>query len=164
MRRKIQMKHLNGKKLKIWDNIGNIFEGLCVGANDDIVKILNDKERDERVFFIKNIFSYQIVGEGTTGGYSGLKVYVCKNDEINCKGKVLLSSNECHIKDMKCDICNNPKINFKCDFGCIGALEILPTQVQRILFEGMVVSRENNKNYLKEAVEAIKKGEINENS
>lgn len=157
------MKHLNGKKLKIWDNVGNNFEGLCVGATDDIIKILNENESDERVFFIKNIFSYQILGEGTTGGYSGLKAYICKNDEINCKGRVLLTSKECHIKDMGCTICNNSKVDFKCDFGCIGAIEVLPSRVQKILFEGMLVSRENTKNYLKEAISNIKKDKEKKN-
>lgn len=151
------MKHLNGKKLKIWDNVGNVFEGLCVGASDDIIKMMNENEKDERVFFVKNIFSYQVIGEGTTGGYSGLKAYVCKCDEVNCKGRVLLSSKECHISDMKCKVCESKKVNFKCDFGSLGAIEVLPSRVQRILFEGMLVSRENTKNYLKEAVETIKK-------
>ena len=150
------MKHLNGKKLQIFDNFGNSYIGLCTGATEDIVKILVENENDERVFFIKNIFSYVIVGEGTTGGYSGLKAYICKNEQINCKGRVYISSKECHINDMNCEICNNSGNKFKCDFGCIGAIEILPSKVQRVLFDGMMVSRDNNKNYLKEAVEKIK--------
>lgn len=152
------MKHLNGKRLQIFDNFGNSYIGLCTGATEDIVKILVDNENDERVFFIKNIFSYIIVGEGTTGGYSGLKAYICKNDDINCKGRVLLTSNECHINDMNCPICNNSKTNFKCDFGCIGAIEVLPSKVQKVLFEGMMVCREKTKNYLDEAIKQINKG------
>jgi len=156
------MKHLNGKKLQIFDNFGNNYVGLCTGATEDIVKILVENENDERVFFIKNIFSYIIVGEGTTGGYSGLKAYICKNDNINCKGRVLLTSNECHINDMNCPICNNSKNNFKCDFGCIGAIEVLPSKVQKVLFEGMMVCREKTKNYLDEAIKQTNKGIKNE--
>jgi len=150
------MKHLNGKKIKINDNVGNSYIGLCTGASDEIIKMLLDNETDETVFFIKNIFSYVIIGEGVTGGYSGLKAYVCKNEHINCRGKVFISSKECHINEMNCEICNNSNNKFKCDFGCIGAIEILPSKVQRVLFDGMMVSRDNNKNYLKEAVEKIK--------
>lgn len=156
------MKHLSGKKIQIFDNVGNNYIGLCTGATDEIIKILMDNEKDERVFFIKNIFSYIIVGEGTTGGYSGLKVYFCKNDNINCKGKVLLTSNKCHINDMNCAICNNSKTEFKCDFGCIGAMEVLPTKIQRVLFEGMMVNREKTKNYLEDAMKQIKKGKNDE--
>lgn len=151
------MKHLNGKKIKIFDTVGHEHEGVCTGATDDIVKILEENATDEKVFFIKNIYAYTIVGEGTSGGYSGLKVYICKNDEINCKGRVLLSANECHIKDMNCPICNS-RTNFKCDFGCIGALEVLPSKVQRLLFEGMLVCREQSKDYLNEAINKINKG------
>jgi hypothetical protein len=151
------MKHLNGKRLKISDNVGNSYIGLCTGANDEIIKMLLDNETDEIVFFIKNIFSYVIIGEGTTGGYSGLKAFICKNENINCKGRVYISSKDCEIKDMNCEICNNSNNKFKCDFGCIGAIEILPSKVQRVLFDGMFVSREQSKNYLQQAVEKIDK-------
>lgn len=156
------MKHLNGKRIKINDNVGNSYEGVCTGANEDIVKLLLDNNPDEMVFFIKNIFSYVVVGEGTTGGYSGLKAYICKNEQINCKGRVYISSKECHINDMNCEICNNSNNKFKCDFGCIGAIEVLPSKVQRVLFDGMFVSREENKNYLQAAQIKINKENNNE--
>ena len=156
------MKHLNGKRIKINDNVGNSYEGVCTGANEEIVKLLLDNNTDEMVFFIKNIFSYVIVGEGTTGGYSGLKAYICKNEQINCKGRVYISSNECHIHDMNCEICNNSNNKFKCDFGCIGAIEVLPSKVQKVLFEGMMVCREKTKNYLDEAIKQMNKGIKNE--
>lgn len=151
------MKHLNGKKIQISDNIGNTFVGICTGANDDIIKLLLENEEDERVFFIKNIFSYVIIGGGVTGGYSGLKTYICKNDNINCKGRIKISSKECHINDMECPIKEKDKTKFKCDFGCIGAIEVIPSRVQRILFEGMINCREQTKNYLEEAQNQIKK-------
>jgi hypothetical protein len=156
------MKHLNGKKIKISDNAGNVFEGICTGATDEIIKLLLKNEVDERVFFTKNIFSYVIVGGGITGGYSGLKTYICKNDNINCKGRVKITAKECHINDMGCLIDNNDKAKFKCDFGCIGAIEIIPSKVQKILFEGMNICREQTKNYLEEATNQINKEKNNE--
>ena len=63
---------------------------------------------------------------------------------------------------MNCSICNNPKTEFKCDFGCIGAMEVLPTKIQRVLFEGMMVNREKTKNYLEDAIKQIKKGKNDE--
>ncbi len=56
------MKHLNGKRLKLWDSNGHVFEGVCTGATDDVVKLLKDGESDERVFFVKNIYSYSFLG------------------------------------------------------------------------------------------------------
>lgn len=150
------MKQYNGKRMVFWDSNGHRFEGLCTGASDEEVKMLKDGETDERVFLVRNIFSYSIVGEGTTGGYSGLQAYVCKNESINCAGRVLLSSKECHVGDMNCEACDsNKNKNFKCDFGCIGAMEILPSRVQRALFDGMNIDRNRKKNYLEEATKSI---------
>lgn len=158
------MKHLNGKRIKIWDSNGHLFEGVCTGASDDILRLLKDGEKDERVFFVKNIYSYVVVGEGVSGGYSGLKAYVCKNPAINCMGRCKISSTECSIGEMDCEVCNAKNIanlEFKCDFGCIGAIEVLPSQVQRILFDGMTVSREKRKNYLDNARKEIDSHEKN---
>lgn len=150
------MKQLNGKRIVFWDSNGHKFEGLCVGTSDEEVKILKDGETDERVFFIRNIFSYSIIGEGTTGGYSGLQVYACKNESVNCAGRVLISSKECQIVDMSCEVCtSNRDKNFKCDFGCIGAMEVLPSRVQRVLFDGMKIDRNKKKNYLEEAMKSM---------
>lgn len=156
------MKHLNGKRLKLWDSNGHVFEGVCTGATDDVVKLLKDGESDERVFFVKNIYSYSVVGEGVSGGYSGLKAYVCKNPSINCNGRCLVSSRECHIEDMGCDVCGKKTAQgtgFRCDFGCIGAIEILPSKVQKVLFDGMRVDRNARKNYLDNAIKEIQKNE-----
>lgn len=150
------MKNLNGKKIKIWDMNGNLYEGLCTGSSDDIIKMMISDSKDERIFFIKNIFAYEVVGEGTSGGYSGLNVYICKNDEINCKGKILISTKENHIKDMKCEICNK-NTDFKCNFYCLGALEVIPSKIQRILLDDILFSKQETKNYLKEAMDSIKK-------
>ena len=152
------MKHLNGKRLKLWDSNGHLFEGLCTGASDEIVKLLKDGESDERHFFVRNIYSYVVVGEGTTGGYSGLKAYVCKNSSINCAGKCRISTKECHIEDMDCEVCRKKTaqgVGFKCDFGCIGAIEVIPSKVQKVLFDGMVVDRNVKRNYLEEAMKSI---------
>ena len=154
------MKHLNGKRLKLWDSNGHLFEGLCTGATDEIVKLLKDGEKDERVFFVKNIYSYTVVGGGVTGGYSGLFVYTCRNPNINCKGKCMISANECHIEDMDCDVCRQRTaqgIGFKCDFGQIGAMEIIPPQVQKALFNGMRVDLNRKRNYLEEAKKEIER-------
>ena len=154
------MKHLNGKRLKLWDSNGHVFEGLCTGASDDIVRLLKDGERDERVFFVKNIYSYAVVGGGVSGGYSGLKAYVCKNPAINCAGRCRISAAECHIDDMGCEVCRKKTAEgtgFGCDFGCVGAIEVLPSQVQRVLFDGMIVDRNVRKNYLEKAMKKIEK-------
>lgn len=146
------MKHLNGKRIKLWDINGHVYQGVCTGVSDDVIKMLKEDNKDERCFFIKNIFSYQVVGGGTTGGYSGLKVYICKNEMINCKGVVRISAKQCHIKDMGCDVCKaktTQGVGLKCDFGCIGALQVLPSPVQRSLFQGMMVNR-NKINLIKE--------------
>jgi len=154
------MKQLNGKRLKIWDCNGHVFEGLCTGSTDDCVRLLQDGGKDEITFNMKGYFAYQIVGGGVTGGYSGLQAYVCKNPSINCAGRCLLSSNPCHIEDMNCEVykkSNAQGHGFVCDFGSIGAMEIIPPQVQRVLFDGMVVDRNKRKNYLEDAKKEIVK-------
>ena len=153
------MKHLNGKRIKVWDSNGHLFEGVCTGASDDIVRLLKDGEKDERVFFVKNIYSYVVVGEGASGGYSGLKAFVCKNPSINCAGRCRISVDECTIDDMECEAHLSKGKEFKCDFGCVGAIEVLPSQVQRVLFNGMVVDRNRKKNYLDNALKDIQKNE-----
>ena len=153
------MKHLNGKRLKLWDSNGHLFEGLCTGASDDIVRLLKDGEKDERVFFVKNVYSYVVVGEGVSGGYSGLKAFVCKNPAINCAGRCRISMEESTIDNMECEVRSAKGVNFKCDFGCIGSIEVLPSQVQRILFDGMLVDRNKKKNYLENAKKEILKNE-----
>ena len=60
---------------------------------------------------------------------------------------------------MGCEVCNKKTAQgtgFKCDFGCIGAIEVLPSKVQRVLFDGMTVDRNKKKNYLEDAVNKIK--------
>lgn len=153
------MKHLNGKRIKVWDSNGHLFEGICTGASDDVVRLLKDGEKDERVFFVKNIYSYVVVGEGVSGGYSGLKAFVCKNPSINCAGRCKISVDECKIGDMECEAPSSKGVEFTCDFGCVGAIEVLPSQVQRVLFNGMVVDRNKKKNYLCIAKKEIQKNE-----
>ncbi len=152
------MKHLNGKRLKLWDSNGHLFEGLCTGASDEVVRLLKDGEKDERVFFVKNIYSYVVVGEGVSGGYSGLKAFVCKNPSINCAGRCRISMEESTIDDMGCAV-RSANNGFKCDFGCVGAIEVIPSQVQRVLFDGMTVDRNKRKNYLEDAKKEIMNGE-----
>lgn len=138
------MKHLSGKKIKIYCLNGKSVSGLCTGATDDIVKILEDGKTDEMVIFIKNIFSYVVIGEGCSGGYSGLHVYVCKNENINCRGRVKLSLNPIHIEDMGCKVCmakTSDGTGFHCDFGDLGAMEVLPSKIQRVLFDGMLIEK-----------------------
>lgn len=142
------MKHLTGKKLNITCTSGKSIIGLCTGATDEIIKILLDKETDETIVFIKNIFSYTIIGGKTTGGYSGLKVFICKNDILSCKGIIRLSKDNLTIDDMECPIhVAKKKVgeDFKCDFACLGAMEVLPSPVQAIFFEGMKVNKNGGK-------------------
>ena len=131
-------------------------EGLCTGSSDEEIRILKDGETDERCFPRALFPSYSIVGGGTTGGYSGLKVFICKNPAINCAGRCKMTSGNATILDMGCEV-GKTKPEFKCDFGCIGAMEVIPSQVQKVLFEGMLVDRNKSRNYLDEAKKEIKK-------
>lgn len=143
------MKHLTGKKVTVYCQSGKGFTGVVTAGSDDVLKILPEGKTDELVIFAKNIFAYTIIGEGTTGGYSGLKVYVCKCDSINCKGRVKVSYNDTTINDMGCKVCTAKTVagtGFKCDFGCIGALEVIPSNVQKILLNNMIVARNEKKN------------------
>ena len=100
------------------------------------------------VISVANIFSYVIHGGGCTGGYSGLKVYVCKNLGISCLGRVKLSAIPLKIEDMGCNVCKAKTVNgegFNCDFGCVGALEVIPSKVQKMLFDGMLLIRNQKK-------------------
>lgn len=139
------MKHLTGKKLQINCNAGKSVIGLCTGGTDDIIKILPENKEDEMVIFIRNIFSYTIIGEGCSGGYSGLKVYMCKCADINCKGRLKLSCNCEDISEMGCEISKSSDKKFKCEFGCLGAMEVIPSNVQKILFDGMIVCKNGDK-------------------
>ena len=131
------MKHLQGKKVKVTSINGNSVTGLVTGAADDIVKILVDGQQDQTVIFIKNIFTYQVIGQGVTGGYSGIHVFACKNLEIGCKGRLRLScKKDTTILDMGCQVAKQPT-KFKCDFGCLGEMQVLPSRVQKILFDGL---------------------------
>lgn len=138
------MKHLQGKKVKVKSIDGTIVVGIVTGATDDILKILSQNEVDEQIIFIRNIFSYVIIGQGTSGGYSGLQVFACKNLNIGCKGRLLLSLNKnTKIQDMGCGVCDK---GFKCDFGTLGQMQVLPSNIQRVLFDGLL--KQNNKKEL----------------
>ena len=137
-----ETKHLQGKKISVYCNNGTEFAGLCTASSDAVIKILKEGEKDEMVISVANIFSYVIHGEGCTGGYSGLKVYVCKNLGISCFGRVKLSASPLKIEDMGCGVCKAKTVNgtgFNCDFGCVGAMEVIPSKVQKLLFDGMLV-------------------------
>lgn len=133
------MKHLTGKKLEIISIGGGVAKGVVTGGTDDITKLLSEGDADETVIFDKNIFTYKIIGEGTTGGYSGLKLYACRCFEVGCAGRRKISSKSLTVADMGCDVPNNGGTAFKCDFGCVGAIEVLPSKAQLILFDGMEV-------------------------
>lgn len=137
-----ETKHLQGKKISVYCMNGAEFTGLCTAASNEVLKILRDGTKDEMVIAVANIFSYVIIGGGCSGGYSGLKVYVCKNLGISCFGRVKLSAMPLKIEDMGCDVCKAKTVNgtgFNCDFGCVGAMEVIPSKVQKLLFEGMTV-------------------------
>ena len=140
------MKHLQGKKVQIVSNGGVSYIGIVTGSTDDIVKILCENQTDETVIFIKNIFSYKIIGQGVSGGFSGIQVFACKNENIGCKGKIYLSKKKSTtIQNMNCEICKAKTvagIGFKCDFGTLGDLQVLPSKVQGVLFQGLI--KDNN--------------------
>lgn len=135
------MKHLQGKKVKVKSIDGSVVVGIVTGATEELLKILSQNETDEQVIFIRNIFSYVVIGQGVTGGFSGINVFACKNLNIGCKGKLLLSLNKStKIQDMKCAVCDK---GFKCDFGTLGQMQVLPSKVQKVLFDGLL--KDNNK-------------------
>jgi len=145
------MEQLNGKRIMVVDCTGAQTKGLCTGCSEDFIKIVPDCHSDERVFLMRSVVSYEVVGGGVTGGYSGLKTFICKNEEINCAGRVMLGLDGSHITDMGCPAIAGKGAKFKCDFACIGAMEVIPPQVQRALFGGMVAERGKKKNYLADA-------------
>lgn len=135
------MKHLQGKKLKVKLSDGSCIIGVVTGATEEILKILSQNETDQQVIFIRNIFSYVVIGQGVTGGYSGLQVFACKNLNIGCKGRLKLSLNKnLKIQEMGCNVCDK---GFKCDFGTLGQMQLLPSNVQKVLFDGLL--KDNNK-------------------
>lgn len=135
------MKHLQGKKIKVKLTNGNCLLGIVTGATEEILKILSQNETDQQVIFIRNIFSYVVIGQGVTGGYSGLQVFACKNLNIGCKGRLKLSLNKnLKIQEMGCGACDK---GFKCDFGTLGQMQLLPSNVQKVLFDGLL--KDNNK-------------------
>lgn len=141
------MKHLSGKKIEITCVSGYKVAGLCTGATDEIVKLMIDGDTDETIIFVKNIFSYVIIGGGVTGGYSGIKVYVCRCENINCLGRIKLSAKKLILSDMECPIVHTKTVagsGYDCDFGCVGAMEVIPSNVQKMLFEGMMIIRKEN--------------------
>lgn len=143
-----ETKHLQGKKISVFCTNGKEFVGLCTASSDNMIKILLEKAKDEMVIAVPNIFAYIIHGSGCTGGYTGIKVYVCKNDDISCIGRVKMSTVPLKIEDMGCNVCTAKTVNgvgYDCDFGCIGAMEVIPTKVQRILFDQMLNVRKKEK-------------------
>lgn len=143
------MKHLSGKKLEITMTTGEKISGLCTGGTDDMVKIMADGSKDETFVFIRNIFAYTIIGGGVAGGYSGLKVYLCKNADIGCQGRVKLSIDDETIASMGCNVINADTAagrGFNCDFGCLGPMEVIPSNVQRVLFDKMLTIKNRSKN------------------
>lgn len=128
------MKQYQGKKLKVVSINGESVSGICHGATDELVKILPDGEKDVRVIFTRNIFYYTVDGENLSDGFSGIKLYICKNDDLGCPGRRKLSSHPLTIKDLGCEaIPDKPK----CDFGCVGNIEIIPSRALRVLLDGM---------------------------
>ncbi len=128
------MKQYQGKRIKIVSISGETVVGICHGSTDEIVKVLPDGERDVKAVFLRNIFYYSVEGEGLGDGMSGIKLYVCKNDELGCPGRRRLSAHEQTVADLGCEaVPRKPK----CDFGCVGCIEVIPSRALRVLLEGM---------------------------
>lgn len=134
MRRKI-VKQYQGKKIKITSINGETVSGICCGATDDIVKVLPEGEKDVKVIFLRNVYYYSVEGENIGDGFSGIKLYVCKNDELGCPGRRKLSLAPLTVKDLGCEqVPEKPK----CDFGCVGGIEVIPSRALRVLLDGML--------------------------
>lgn len=130
------MKQYQGKKIKIVSINGEALEGVCCGANDSIVKVLVDGEKDARAVFLRNIYWYSVEGIGMEDGFSGIRLFVCKNESIGCKGRRKLSCANLALKDMECEVIKTKKM--ECDFGCIGNIESVPARALRVLLDGMM--------------------------
>ena len=130
------MKQYQGKKIKIVSINGEVLEGICCGANDSIVKIMIPGEKDVRNVFLRNIYHYTVEGIGIEDGYSGIQLFVCKNEGIGCKGRRKLSVSKLELKDLGCEAIKNQKMD--CDFGCVGNIENVPARALRVLLDGML--------------------------
>jgi len=130
------MKQFQGKKIKVVSINGEFVEGLCCGANDSVVKVLVEGEKDVRAIFLNNIYWYSVAGLGIEDGFSGIQLFVCKNEGIGCKGRRKLSRKELSLKDMECEAIKSQKMD--CDFGCIGNIESVPSRALRVLLDGMI--------------------------
>lgn len=131
-----KLKQFQGKKIKVVSINGETIEGVCCGANDSIVKVLVHGEKDVRAIFLKNIFWYSVEGLGIEDGFSGIKLFVCKNEGIGCKGRRKLSFTDIDLQNMGCEAIKNQKMD--CDFGCIGNIETVPVKALRVLLDGMM--------------------------
>lgn len=130
------MKQFQGKKIKVVSINGDAVEGLCCGATDSIIKVLVNGEKDARAIFTRNIFWYSVEGLGAEDGFSGIRLFVCKNEGIGCKGRRKLSNRELTLHDMGCEA--NKSLEMDCDFGCIGNIETVPSRALRVLLDGMM--------------------------
>lgn len=130
------MKQFQGKNIKIVSIKGEVVEGLCCGATDSLVKVLVPGEKDARMVFISNIYWCSVEGMGIEDGFSGIQLFVCKNEGIGCKGRRKLSLSKLKIEDMGCEAIK--KQNMECDFGCIGCIETIPSRALRVLLDGMM--------------------------
>ena len=130
------MKQYQGKKIKVVSINGEVLEGLCCGANDSIVKILVPGEKDTRNVFVRNIYHYTVEGIGAGDGYSGIQLFVCKNEGIGCKGRRKLSASKLELKDLGCEAIKTQKMD--CDFGCVGNIENVPSRALKVLLDGMI--------------------------
>lgn len=130
------MKQYQGRKIKVFSINGECVAGMCLGATDEIVRIKVDGEPDARVVFIRNIYSYTVEGLGEGDGISGLRLFICRNPGV-CPGIRRLAMGDITLNDMGCQV--QGRESLKCDFGCVGNIEVIPSQVLRGLLNGMEI-------------------------
>lgn len=142
------MRQYQGKKITVESINGKIITGVHCGLADDILRILPDptpdkpdEKREIKNIRVENIFSYSVEGEGVNEGYSGVCLYVCKNDALGCRGRQKLSVKKQVLSDMGCEAIKSPNFKVKetpCDFGCVGNIEIVPSKALRVFLDGMM--------------------------
>lgn len=124
---------IKGRKIEMMLDIGKI-TGYVLEESPSLMSI-----KDEKTSEIINVpFHKWGVFKVLNAPVIETRIYMCKNDSLNCKGvKFLSSKKEQTIKEIMCKAKKIGCGDCDCDFGFVGNLFELPLEIQAAFLENM---------------------------
>lgn len=126
-------KYVN-KEIEILLSSGVKVTGKLMEATK-LMLIMKNKENKIFHVFTHKIDTFAIEGDDEEKLFPKLNIFMCKNEEHNCKGaKFMTCKDDLTIDKVDCP-CDKKKL--KCEFGLVGDFFQLPRKIQMAFLEGM---------------------------